>query len=237
MPEAPPPAFGHEPILPPRMVRDHPRPADGLLARFEGATSGDVADLVGPLYVMSPGIAALAGPAPTVHGWALTAKAWPGDNLAVHGALTLAAPGAVLVVDWRGHTAGCGAGAQVLAHPMRQGLRAVVVDGAWRDRDGVHELGLPIFARGTNPFSPPKLRPGEINVPVSCGGVVVEPGDVIVADADGIAVVPLRHAAAVAGRLPGVRGPRRTPEEQAERAARRAEYFRWHFEQAGGETA
>jgi 4-hydroxy-4-methyl-2-oxoglutarate aldolase len=108
----------------------------------------------------------------------------------------------VLVVDWCGYRDGCGAGVLSLIGPIDNGLRGVVVDGAWRDVEDVAALGLPLFGRGISPHSPAKQAAGEINVPVSCGGVIVEPGDIVVGDRDGVAVVPRRGIEAVLAVLP-----------------------------------
>lgn len=209
-------------------------PPASLLERFAGVSVADVADLVGPLYVMSVGIRPLYRPMRSIAGWALTAKAWPADNLAVHGALALAREGAVLVVDWRGNLAGCGSGAQALVEPFRRGLRGVVVDGAWRDVEELRAHDFPVFGQGVSPFSPAKARPGEINVTVSCGGVVVEPGDVVVASDDGVAVVPQRYAQSVAAALGKALRAASTSDEYGRRAAGREAFFRWAFAAAGG---
>ncbi len=72
----------------------------------------------------------------------------------------------------------------------------MVTDGAVRDVDGIAEAGLPVFAAAVTPNSPQKDGPGEINVPIACGGQVVHPGDILVGDGDGVVVVPRHHAAA-----------------------------------------
>jgi 4-hydroxy-4-methyl-2-oxoglutarate aldolase len=193
--------FGHHPVVGPRIVRDVPRLDQALIDRFARAYPPDVSDAVGELYTMSPGIGPLYRPARRITGQALTVKAPPGDNLTVHGALGMVQTGDVLVIDWRGYTGGCGTGAGSLVVPFTRGLAGVVVDGGWRDIGELRDLGLPVYGRSISAFSPPKQRPGEINVPVCCGGVVVQAGDLIVADEEGIAVVPRDHCAAVAASL------------------------------------
>jgi regulator of RNase E activity RraA len=152
----------------------------------------DISDAVGRLYTMAPGIRPLYEPIRPTVGVALTVKAVPGDNLAIHGALGMVRDQDVLVVDWLGYTDGCGSGALSLVGPFERGLRGVVVDGGWRDVAELQGHGFPVFGRGEAAFSPAKNEPGEINVPVSCGGVIVEPGDVVVADSAGVAVIPRR---------------------------------------------
>lgn len=186
------------PIVPPTIVRGVPRPPAEVVEQFRSAFVPDVSDRVGPLYSMDPGIRPLYQPMSRLLGVALTAKLPPGDNLTVQLALALAQPGDVLVVDWRGFTEGCGTGTGSLVPSINQGLQGVVADGAWRDIAELEALDFPIFGRGISPISSPKARAGEVNVPVSCGGVVVHPGDIILGDREGIVVVPRRHAAAVA---------------------------------------
>lgn len=194
---------GYVPVVRPRIGRLPERPDSGLLAQLRGFQVADVSDAVGRLYTMDPGIGPLFAPVPTVVGVALTVKAHPGDNLAVHGGLSLVGPDDVLVVDWLGYHDGCGSGARSLAGPFARGLAGVVVDGGWRDVAELRAQRYPVFGRGEAAFSPAKREPGELNVPVSCGGVVVEPGDVVVAGEGGVAVVPRRHLADVVLALTG----------------------------------
>ena len=189
--------FGHDSVIRPRIFTGVPRLDEVWFERFATYNSADVSDAVGPLYTMDPRIAPLYEPIRKVVGQALTVKAWPGDNLAVHGALAMVELGDVLVVDWRGRTDSCAAGARTLVVPFERGLRGVVADGGWRDIDELREASMPVYACGRSAYSPPKQRPGEINVPVSCGGVVVEAGDLVVADDEGIAVVPSGELEAV----------------------------------------
>ena len=184
---------GHEPVVPPLLVTGVPRLADVWFSRFADVPVTDITDAVGALYVMSPDIAPLYRPIERLVGQALTVKAWPGDNLAVHGGLALVQDGDVLVVDWRGHTASCGSGANNLALPIERGLRGIVIDGAWRDVDDLQEARFPIFGRARTAFSPARRRPGEINVSVSCGGVVVSAGDLVVGDSEGVVIVPRQY--------------------------------------------
>jgi 4-hydroxy-4-methyl-2-oxoglutarate aldolase len=228
--------LGHDPVLPPRLVTNVPRLDPMWFDRFARFSSCDLADVVGPLYTMSGDIRPAYEPIPRVVGQALTAKAWPGDNLAVHGALSIAQSGDVLVVDWRGYVSACGAGAQVLAEPFDRGLRGVVVDGAWRDLDDLRAHKFPVFAKAMCAYSPPKQQPGEINVTVACGGVVVEPGDLVIADADGVAVVPQRHLELVWEHVRETRPWSDDPQDRDQRAANRRAYYQNKLALAGGVT-
>lgn len=196
-----PPRLGHHAVVPPRTGIDPPPVEPAVLDELRGWPVTDVSDCVGRLYTMDPAIRPLFSPMRRVAGVALTVKAPPGDNWAIHGGLGRAFPGSVLVVDWRGHTGSCGGGARMLVPAIERGLDGLVIDGAWRDVEEVAEAGLPIHGRGVAAFSPGKRELGEINVPVCCGGVVVEPGDLVVADAGGVAVVPRRDLATVLAAL------------------------------------
>jgi 4-hydroxy-4-methyl-2-oxoglutarate aldolase len=188
---------GHVPVLPPRWVRKVPRVGDDVLDAFRDLLVPDISDAVGSLYTMSAGMRPLYEPIDRLVGRALTVKAPPGDSLTIHGAISVCEPGDVLVVDWRGHVESCSGGSGMLIAPIRAGLAGIVVDGAWRDVPDLQVLNFPIFGRGTCSVSRAKSQLGEINVAVSCGGVVVNAGDIIVADAEGIVVVPRDDAALV----------------------------------------
>lgn len=131
-------------------------------------------------------------------GTAFTVKTAIGDNLFIHEALDLAKPGDVLVID-----AGSGnnrslAGEIMLTLAYKKGLAGVVVDGCLRDLDGIRKLPMAVYAKGITPQGPFKNGPGEINVPVSCGGQVVFPGDILVGDQDGIVVIRPQDAEKIA---------------------------------------
>ncbi len=114
---------------------------------------------------------------------------FPGDNLMVHKALDVAKPGDVVVVDTSGSQRNAVLGDLVTNKAKHRGIAGFIVDGLVRDLPGLIEADLPVFARGITPFGPLHRGPGELNYPVSCGGIVVHPGDIIVADTSGIAVV------------------------------------------------
>lgn len=192
--------FGHKPVVPPRVLEHAPPVPSELLERFAIAYVPDVSDAVGQLYTMDAAIRPLYQPIHRLVGQALTVKSPPGDNLTVHGALAMVRDGDVLVVDWRA-TDACATGAGSLALPIRSGLRGAVVDGGWRDVAELKALDFPVFGRSISAFSPPKSRPGEINVAISCGGVVVHPGDIVVADIEGVVIVPREYAELVAASL------------------------------------
>ncbi len=121
----------------------------------------------------------------------------PGDNLMIHAAMALAKPGDILVIDGKADRTCALMGAIMTSACKKLGLGGVVIDAAIRDSDELRELGFPVYAVGTNPNGPTKFVPGRINWPVSCGGAVVHPGDLVVGDADGVVVIEREKAASL----------------------------------------
>jgi regulator of RNase E activity RraA len=172
-----------------------PRISAGLLERYRGLASSNVADAMGRFGFMDPGIRSRSGL--PLCGLAVTVQCRPADNLMVHKALQVATPGDIVVVSTCGNTTSAVFGEMMCHTATAAKLGGIVVDGAIRDVEGVTRLGMPAFSRTVCPGSCDKDGPGEINVPISCGGTVVSPGDIIVGDADGIAVVPRAMAAEI----------------------------------------
>lgn len=127
-------------------------------------------------------------------GQALTVQLPINDNRAVLKAIGTAKPGDVLVVDSKGDTYRAIAGDFVVGLMQTMGIRALVVDGVIRDIIAIKALNFPVFSRGTTVASSGKAGVGDINIPISCGGVAVYPGDIIIGDADGVVVVPRNKA-------------------------------------------
>lgn len=123
-------------------------------------------------------------------GRAFTVKTAVGDNLAVLKAIREAKPGDVVIVDVKGDRYRAVAGDFVAGMAQTMGISALVVDGVIRDIVAIKELDFPVFSRGTTVASSGKAGTGEINVPISCGGVSIQPGDIIVGDADGVIAIP-----------------------------------------------
>ncbi len=129
----------------------------------------------------------LAGPAFTV-------KTRPGDNLMIHKALQLAQPGDVIVVDGGGDVTNALIGELMVNTAIQRGLAGFVMNGAIRDVDAIGAGTFPVYAAGVTHRGPYKDGPGEINVPIALNGMVVNPGDLILGDADGLLCVPLADA-------------------------------------------
>ncbi len=131
-------------------------------------------------------------------GSAFTVRVRAGDNLLIHKALDLLQPGDILVVDGEGDTTRALVGEIMMTSARVQGATAFVMDGAIRDADAFEEHRFPCWARGISLRGPYKDGPGSINVPVTIGGMVVNPGDIVVGDGDGVIAVPRALAAEVA---------------------------------------
>ena len=144
-------------------------------------------DAMGRFGFMDPGMQSRSGFA--LCGLAVTVQCRPADNLMVHKALQVATPGDIVVVSTCGNTTSAVFGELMCTTAAAAKLGGIVVDGAIRDVDGITRLGMPAFSRTVCPGSCDKDGPGEINVPISCGGTVVQPGDIVVGDDDGVAVV------------------------------------------------
>lgn len=171
-----------------RVRLDFKRPSRELVEGFRHFASPDISDVLNRMYAMNNGIhnmtcrQAICGPACTV-------KVFPGDNLMVHKVLDVAKPGDIVVIDAGGTKSNAVLGDLVCTKAKHRGIAAFVVDGLIRDLEDVREIGLPVYACGVTPIGPLHRGPGEINYPVSCGGIVVNPGDIIVGDLSGLVVI------------------------------------------------
>jgi regulator of RNase E activity RraA len=172
------------------------RPDAALLASFGEASPAQIADCMSRLGAMDAGLRPI-WQSPRVVGAALTAWCHAGDNLMIHKALSLAMPGDILLVNTQG-SGNSGFGELLATSAVKLGVRAVIVDGTVRDAEALQAMALPVYARGLCPNGCNKDGPGEVGAIIACGGVSVRPGDVIVADRDGVTVVPLEDAAEVA---------------------------------------
>ncbi|WP_339251690.1 RraA family protein [Sporosarcina sp. FSL W8-0480] len=125
-----------------------------------------------------------------VIGPAFTVSLEPGDNLFLHQAIHTAPEGSVLVVDGKGYEHRAYLGELMAFAAKAKNLGGIIIDGLVRDHDELSKLEFPIFAKGFIPAGPFKEGPGTINKRISCGGIVVNPGDLIVGDTDGVVVIP-----------------------------------------------
>ncbi len=167
-----------------------------VVQAFKGLPVANISDGMSRMSAAGPGLRPmhksgyLAGPA-------LTVKTRPGDNLLIHKALSLAQPGDVIVVDAGGDLTNSLFGEIMVSMAVKKGVAGVVLNGAIRDAEEIGEGNFPIYAAGVTHRGPYKDGPGEINVPISLGGMVINPGDLIVGDADGLLCVPYEEADAI----------------------------------------
>ena len=131
----------------------------------------------------------------TMAGTAVTAKSRAGDNLTYLRALEFCRPGDVLVIDGGGDLANAAVGGILSFYAAKIGLAGLVIDGAIRDVAEIRSREFPVYARGVTHRGPYKDGPGEINVPIAVGGMVVQPGDIVVGDQDGLLAIPPEDAA------------------------------------------
>lgn len=182
-----------------RIFTDVKRPDPEVVEMFRGLPSSNINDEMNRLYCMHDYMKLMnPNTAKPLLGTAITVKAPIGDNLFFHQALDLAQPGDIIVVDG---ASGCNrslAGEIMMRFAAKKGLAGIVVDGCLRDLDGIEKLDMPIYAKGITPQGPWKFGPGEVNVPIACGGQVVFPGDILVGDKDGIVVIRRQDAESVA---------------------------------------
>ncbi|MFD6532637.1 RraA family protein [Streptomyces sp. NPDC060184] len=157
-------------------------------AAFKDIPSTTLAELLDREQVMDIGVRPLWN-APRVAGPAYTVRCVPGDNLMLHAAIYRAEPGSVIVVE-SGDVDYALAGGNVCAIAQRRGVAAFVVDGVVRDLAEVREAGFPVFARGVIPIPGTKKKVGALGEPARVGGVLVHPGDIVVADEEGVVVTP-----------------------------------------------
>ena len=169
------------------IITNFDRPDKALVEKFRGIPAANLDDQMNRLYSMDSGIRPYNKT--PLCGTAFTVKAPAGDNLMFHKALEMAQEGDIIVVSGvcGGERAFSG---EIMAHyAMYRKLGGFVIDGYIRDAEGIAALPFPVYARGVQPNGPLKNGPGEINVPVSVGGQVVFPGDILVGDQDGVVVI------------------------------------------------
>jgi len=162
-----------------------------------GLASSVVGDAMGRL-VGTTGLRPVNRSSVTACGNAFTVRVRAGDNLLIHKALDMLKPGDVLVVDGEGNVSRALVGEIMMTSAMVQGAVAFVIDGAIRDVDAFEDQKFPCWARGVNLRGPYKDGPGSINVPITVGGMLVNPGDIVLGDSDGVVAVPSSQALAIA---------------------------------------
>ena len=167
-----------------------------LALQFIGVPVSNVSDCMSRLFGGGAHLRPMHSGRP-MSGPALTVRTRPGDNLMIHKALQMAAPGDIIVVDAGGDLTNAVIGDLVVGVAIKRGLGGFVINGAIRDARALREGDFPIFAAGVTHRGSYKDGPGEINVPIAIDGMVIEPGDLIIGDDDGVLCVPFDHVQSV----------------------------------------
>jgi regulator of RNase E activity RraA len=175
------------------VIRDFERISPEIVKRSSAFAASILADVAGRRGTLDGRIQPLS-PSMRLAGPAFTIEVRPGDNLMIHAAMSIAKPGDILVIDGKADRTCALMGSIMINACKKLGLGGVVIDGAIRDSDELRELGFPVYAVCANPNGPTKFTPGRINWPISCGGIAVRPGDLVVGDADGVVVVEREKA-------------------------------------------
>lgn len=178
-----------------RIIKDIQRAEQEIIDGFRNIPTPNIGDVMGRYFSMDYRIKPVNNPGIHIVGNAFTVRTHPADNLMVHKALDLAKPGDIIVVDAAGDMANAIIGELMCHYAKVKGIIGFIIDGPVRDLYGIAQLGFPVFAKGGTPRGPYKEGPGEINTNISCGNVSVSPGDIIVADDDGVIVIPKTDAA------------------------------------------
>ena len=178
----------------PDVRRNYPRVSAERVLDASALPASILADVYGRRGTLNGRIAALA-PTMKVAGPALTVEVRPGDNLMIHAALSIAKPGDVIIVDGKGDQTCALIGEIMVSQAMAIGVTGMVLDAAVRDTEALRAKGFPVWSYGFNPCGPTKRVSGRVNHPISVGGITVNPGDLVVGDADGVVVIERERAA------------------------------------------
>jgi len=166
-----------------RQVPDH------FIQAFRGLPVANVSDCMARMTAAGPRLRPMHKKGYLI-GSALTVKCRPGDNLMIHKALTMAQKGDVIVVDAGGDLTNALFGEIMTATAVAIGVAGIVLNGAVRDAEEIGQGEFPLYAAGVTHRGPYKDGPGEINVPIAIDGMVIQPGDLMLGDADGLLCVP-----------------------------------------------
>lgn len=187
-----------------RIVKDFERVNQEVIDGFKGIATPNTADVMGRFRAMNHSIKSVNQPGINIVGSAFTVRTHPSDNLMVHKAMDLAKTGDIIVIDACGDMGNAILGELMCHYAKMRGITGYIVDGPVRDLKAISDMNYPVFAKGGTPRGPYKEGPGELNTTISCGGVPINPGDVIIGDDDGVVVVPKAEANDVLKKAKGV---------------------------------
>ena len=180
-----------------RIYKDFKRPDPALVEKFQGMPVANIDDNMQRIAAVDSAIKPVGYKGQMV-GVAFTVRVAQGDNLMLHAAMDLAKPGDIIVIDAGGFEERAIFGELMATYMKTRGIKGVICDGAIRDYGSMSRLeGFNVYARSVTPNGPYKNGPGEINVPIVCGGKIVYPGDIVVADDDGVLFVRPEDAEAL----------------------------------------
>ncbi len=185
--------------------RRFPRPTAEQVAAFRGVPTGHLVDAMGGRGCLPHDIRALFPDKTAMVGVAVTCHTGPADNLALFGAVDVAERGDILVAATDRFVSTAVTGDLLLGMARNKGVAGFVTDGLVRDIPGLQAVGMPIFCAGVTANSPARSGPGHIGTPIVIGDVVVNAGDVLVGDSDGVVVVPRERTDHVISTLAGIR--------------------------------
>jgi len=173
-----------------RIIKDINRAPQDLIESFRNLAVANIADCMNRFFCLNSDIKIMNDRKNIkMIGSAFTVKTRPTDNLFVHKAIAMAEPNDIIIINAFGNLDTAILGEIMTLTAMKKGLGGIVVDGCIRDIGSIREMNIPVFAKGITPKGPFKDGPGEINIPISCGNVVINPGDIIIGDCDGVVVV------------------------------------------------
>ncbi|WP_447554447.1 RraA family protein [Vreelandella sp. EE22] len=179
-----------------KVLTGHQRSDKALIDAFSKVPTAIISDNLNRMAAAGPRVRPMhAGGG--LAGTALTVKTRPGDNLMIHKAADIAEPGDVLVVDGGEDLTNALIGELIVTHARSRGVVGFVINGAARDIDVIGADTFPVYAGGISHRGPYKDGPGEINVPIALDGMIIEPGDIIIGDLDGVVSIPRLEADAV----------------------------------------
>lgn len=176
-----------------RIKRNFQRPPKELVEAFRGIPVANIDDNCGRIAAVDACIYPL-NPKARLLGTAFTVNAPAGDNLLFHKALDMAQPGDVIVLANKGSMSRALCGEIMSSYAKSRGLAGIIIDGCVRDSYTLSQMDFPVYAKGVTPNGPYKNGPGEMNFPVSFTGIIINPGDIIVGDSDGLIAVRPEHA-------------------------------------------
>lgn len=202
------------------------RPDSKLVDQLRGTPTGFLVDAMGGTGALDYRIHPAIAEQYAFCGVALTCHTGPADNLSLIHALQHVESGDVLVVDTDGFTGCAVTGDLVLGMAKNSGAVGFITDGCVRDLIGLKSVGLPAWSMGVSPNSPHRNGPGAIGAPVNIAGHLVHSGDIVVADLDGVVIIPVKMIESVLEKLPGIQDAEKVADELVRQGARLPEFLK-----------